>query len=186
MAKLVYLVIGDHLHAHELLHALYIIHGACHDGYARAGEGDLGGGGELVHHVGVSSLAAEGDDVGEGDIVAVKLMHAVGVVPHEHKVGGGGLHRGDAPDGVGGVDYAVGVGVLRHAPHALHGGILYKLLHGVHVGTGRGHGHGDKLKAEGFGDLEVPVIAGGGAEPFYLFKLVPRAGGVIEAVSIRL
>ena len=85
-------------------------------------------------------------------------MDAVGVVPHEHKVGGGGLHLRQTVDGRGGVDHALGVGVLGDIPHTLDGGVLDEGLYLVHVGAVGGHGDGDHLYAEALGDLEVAVL----------------------------
>ena len=91
MAQGIDLVIGDGLDADELLQIRLIILARGHDGEARAGERDLGCGGKFVDHAVVARLAAERQDVPEGDEFAVKLVDAVGVVPHEGKVGRGGL-----------------------------------------------------------------------------------------------
>ena len=61
--------------------------------------------------------------------------------------------------------------------------VLDGLLHGVHVRTGGGHGNGDELKAEGFRQLEVAVIAGGGAQPLDDGLLAPGAGAVEAAMD---
>ena len=113
-------------------------------------------------------------------------MHAVGVVPHEHEVRRGGLHRGDAAHGLRGVDDAVGVGVFRHAPHTLDRGVGDEAFDRVHVGAVLGHGDGDELKPEALGDLEVAVIARRGAEPFDLVEPAPRLFRVVEPVGVRL
>ena len=101
-------------------------------------------------------------------------MDAVGVVPQEEEVRRGRLQACDAADSLPGVEVALGVGVLGDVPHALYLGVLHGLLHGVHVGAVRGHGDGEEFKAEGLRDLEVAVIAGGGAEP--LEALLPAPG----------
>ena len=111
-------------------------------------------------------------------------MHAVGVVPHEHEVLRRRLHIGNAVNRLVGVDNAVGVGVLRHAPHALDRRILDSFFDQIHIRAGRGHGDGDELKAEGLGDLEMAVIAGGGAEPLDGIKPAPRLFRACKAVRI--
>ena len=110
-------------------------------------------------------------------------MDAVGVIPHQHEVGGGGLQGRQTADGLGRVHHALGVGVLGHVPHTLDGGILHQLLHHVHIGASGGHGNSNHLHAEGLGDLEVPVIAGGGAEPLHLVQLAPWLLAVEQAVG---
>ena len=183
MALLVHLVIGDGLNTDPLLKILQVGFGGSHAGHTVAGEGDLGGGGELVDHIIVAVLLALVQNVRELHIVAVKLVDAVRIIPHDREVRRGGLHGGHTDDGILGVDDALGVGILGHAPDALHRRVLDGLLHGVHVRTGGGHGNGDELKAEGFRQLEVAVIAGGGAQPLDNRLLAPGAGAVEAAMD---
>ena len=65
VTQLVDLVVGDHLHTEDTGEVLDIGFACCHAGGAAAGEGDLGGGSELINHVGVACFGAQGDDVGE-------------------------------------------------------------------------------------------------------------------------
>ena len=186
LALLVDLVEADGLDVDELLHVGHVVLRAGKAGDAGAGLGDLGGGEELKDHVGISVLSAQGQHVGEGDKVTLELMDAVGVVPHDQEVGSGGLQGGHAADDPVREDDALGVGELGHAPDALHGGVLDRLLHGVHIGAFIGHGDGDQLKAEGLGDLEMAVIAGDGAQPLDSLLLAPGAGAAQQAVGIGL
>ena len=180
------LVVGDGLDADELLQVGLVGLARGHDGEARAGQRHLRRGGEFVDHIGIARLAAECQDVPEGDEVAVKLVDAVGIVPHEGKIGRGGLQSRNARDGLVGIDDAVGVRILRHAPHALDSRILDSFFDQIHIRAGRGHGDGDELKAEGLGDLEMAVIAGGGAEPLDGIEPAPRLFRACKAVRIAL
>ena len=172
--QLVDLVVGDHLDPHELLHVGLICLRTGHDGNACTREGDLGGRGELKDHIGIARLTAECQDIFKRDEIALKLMDTVGVVPHEHKVLRRGLHICDAMDGLIGVDDAVGIRVLRHAPHALDRRVLYQLFDHVHIGSRRGHGDRDHLEAERLRNFEMAVIARRGAEPLHAVELAPR------------
>ena len=98
-------------------------------------------------------------------------MNTVSVIPHEQEILCSWLEMRDTIDNLIAVDYAIGIGILRHAPHTLYGGILYDLLHHVHVRAVVVHGNRYKLHAEGLGDLEVAVIAGRRAKPLYLVQL---------------
>ena len=186
MAELVDLVIADGLVGHEAHHMLDVVHTGGHDGDARAGEGHLGGGGVLEDHVRIPRLTAEGEDVREGHIVPLKLVDAVGVIPHDHEVGGGRLQAGDAVDGFRAVNDPLRVGVLGDAPDALYGRVLDSGLHRVHVGAGCGHGNGNQLHAEGFGHVKMPVITRGRAQEFYRVQLAPGLLAVEQAVGVRL
>ena len=180
------LVVGDGLDADELLQVGLVGLARGHDGEARAGQRHLRRGGEFVDHIGIARLAAECQDVPEGDEVAVKLVDAVGIVPHEGKIGRGGLQSRNARDGLVGIDDAVGVRILRHAPHALDSRILDSFFDQIHIRAGRGHGDGDELKAETLGHLEMAVVAGSGAEPFDALFLAPRLFAVQQAVGVGL
>ena len=134
----------------------------------------------------MSGLRADGQDVREGRVVPLELMDAVCVVPHNEEIRRGGGQGRHAADGLLGVDDPLGVGVLGDAPNALDRWVLNRRLHGVHIRAAVGHGDGDKLEAEGLRDLEVPVIAGGGAEPFDGFLFAPGPGAVEQAVGVGL
>ena len=71
----------------------------------------------------------------------------------------------------------------RVVPITLDRRILDGLLHGVHIRAFFRHGNGDQLEAEGFRQLEVAVIAGGGAQPLDNRLLTPGAGAVEAAVD---
>ena len=184
MAQLVDLVVGDHLHTENAGEVADIGLAGSHAGNAAAGEGDLGGGRKLIDHVRPSRLVAQGQDVRERDIVALEFMDTIGVVPDDGKVRGGGLQMSKTADGFVGINDTVGVGIFGNRPDELDLGILHQLLHHVHVRTLGGHGNGNQLRAEELADLEMPVIAGGGAEKFYLFLPAPGLGAVEQTVGI--
>ena len=186
MAQGIDLVIGNGLDADELLQIRLIILARGHDGEARTGERDFGRGSKLIDHAVVSRLAAERQDVPEGDELAVKLVDAVGVVPHEGKIGRRGLQCRDARDRLVGIDDAVGVGVFRHAPHTLDRRVLHGLLDLVHIGADRGHGNCNEFKAERFGDFKMAVVAGRRAEPLDGIQPAPRLFRACKAVRIAL
>ena len=93
VAQLIDLVKADHLNAHKLLQIGHVRLRAGKAGDTRARQGDLGGGGIFNDHVGVAVLLAQAEDVVKGDEVAVKLVDAVGIVPHQQEIRRGGLHR---------------------------------------------------------------------------------------------
>ena len=184
MAQLVDLVVGDHLHAENTGEIADIGLAGSHAGNAAAGKGDLGGGRELIDHIRPPRLVAQGEDVRERDIVALEFVDAIGVVPDDGKVRGSGLQVGKAADGLVGINDTVGVGIFGNRPDELDLGILHQLLHHVHVRAFRGHGDRDQLRAKELADLEMPVIAGGGAEKFHLFLPAPGLGAVEQTVGI--
>ena len=186
VAELVDLVIADGLDGNQALQIFLIFDRRRHDRHARAGEGDLRGRGEFVDHVGVSGLAAEGQNVAERDKIAENFVDTVRVIPHQREIGRGGTERGDAVDRAVGVDDAVGVGVLRHTPHPLDGGVADGRLDRIHVRPLGGHGDGDQLRAEGFRNAEMAVVAGRGTEKFHDRLLRPRAHGMAQAVGVGL
>ena len=67
----------------------------------------------------VARLACEVEDVRELLGLLGKIMHGVGVVPHDAEVGGGTLHGGETADRLIGVGHTRGVGILGDAEHAL-------------------------------------------------------------------
>ena len=186
MPQLVGLVITDGLHRQQLAHIVQILRAGSHYRHACARQGDLGGRGELKHTVRMTGSGAHAQHIREGDKVAVKLVDTVSVIPHQQKIGCGRFHGGDAADGLITVNDAVGVGILGNAPHALDRRVLDQLLHHVHIRAGGQHGDGDHGHAEGLGDLEVPVIAGCGAQPLHFVQLAPRLLAVQQAVGIGL
>ena len=90
--QLVYLIKADDLDIQQLLHILHVGGAAGKTGHTGARHGDFRGRGKLEGHIPVAVLFAQTENVGEGDEGAVELMDAVGIVPHEQEVGGGGLH----------------------------------------------------------------------------------------------
>ena len=184
MAQLVDLVVGDHLHAENAGEVADIGLAGSHAGNAAAGKGDLGGGRELIDHIRPSRLVAQREDVRERDIVALEFVDAIGVVPDDGKVRGSGLQVGKAADGLVGVNNSVGVGVFGNRPYELDLRVLHQLLHHVHIRPFGGHGDGNQLRAEELADLEMPVIAGGGAEKLHLFLPAPGLGAVEQTVGI--
>ena len=113
-------------------------------------------------------------------------VNAVGVVPHDEKIRSGGRQRRHAADGLFGINNSVGIGVLGYAPDAFDGRVFHGFFHGVHVGPAGGHGDCNQLKAEGFRDFEVPVVAGSRAEPFDGFFPAPGLWAVEKTVGIGL
>ena len=186
MAQLIHLVKADGLNTDELRHVVHIGLAARKARNARARQRHLARGGEFKDYVGVAVLLAFAQNVGEGDEIAVELVDAVGIVPHEKEVRRGGLHGSDAADRLVGINDAVGVRIFRHVPHTLDAWILDEILDDVHVGAVFSHGNGDELKAEAFGDLEVAVIARGGAEPLDALFFAPGLFAVQKAVGVGL
>ena len=184
MAQLVDLVVGDHLHAENTGEIADIGLAGSHAGNAAAGKGDLGSGRELIDHIRPPRLVAQGEDVRERDIVALEFVDAIGVVPDDGKVRGGGLQVGKAADGLVGVNNSVGVGVFGNRPYELDLRVLHQLLHHVHIRAFGSHGDGNQLRAEELADLEMPVISGGGAEKFHLFLPAPWLGAVEQPVGV--
>ena len=185
VTKLIDFVKADDLYAERLLEIRDIRFTCAHAGDAGAGEGDLRGGGKFIDHVGVAVFGAELENVREGDIVAVELVDAVRVVPHQRKVRRSGLHRSERVDDAIRVNDSVRVRVLRYAPDTDDGRILDPLEHRVHIGTGRSHVDGYHLYPERFADMKMPVVAGRGAEEAHLAALGPRFGTVKQSVRER-
>ena len=186
MAQLVHLIVADDLDVQQILEVFHVGLADRAAGDARPGEGDLAGGGKLIHHVGVAVLRAQGQNVREGHEIPLQLVDAVGIVPHEHKVRRGGLHGGQPVDGLKGIGNARGVGVFGHVPHAPDLRVPDQALHFVHVRAGLRHPHRDQLHAEGLRHLEVPVIARHRAQPLHPVQLAPGLLAVQQAVGIRL
>ena len=186
MAQLVYLIEADGLGGYQLLHVRHIRLAARKARNTASWEGYLGRGSEFKYHIRIAGLAAQRQNIPEGAEFSVKLVDTVGVVPHEQEVRRRRLKMRYAVDDLVAVYYAVGIGILRHAPHTLYGGILYDLLYHVHVRAVVVHGNRYKLHAEGLGDLEVAVIAGRRAKPLYLVQLGPWFFGMQQAVGISL
>ena len=171
MAQLVYLIEADGLGGYQLLHVRHIRLAARKARNTASWEGYLGRGSEFKYHIRIAGLAAQRQNIPEGAEFSVKLVDTVGVVPHEQEVRRRRLKMRNTVNDLVAVDYTVGIGVFGHAPHTLYGGILYDLLHHVHVRAVVVHGNRYKLHAEGLGDIEVAVIAGRRAKPLYLVQL---------------
>ena len=186
VAQLVDLVIADGLNIDQRHQIGQISLAGSHDRHTRTGEGNLAGGGELIHHIGIAVFGAEGKNVVEGNKLTIKFMDAVGVIPHEHEVRSRRLHGSNAADGLIGINNAIGVGVLRHIPHSLYSGVLNKLLHHVHIRSIFRHRNSNELRTKGLGHLKVTVVAGSWAQPLYLFQLAPGLLGVEQAMGICL
>ena len=184
MTQLVYLVIADHLDAKEPGEILNVGFRRSHTADAAACKGNLGCGGELIDHVGIPGLTAQGDDIREGNKVTLKFMDAVSVVPDDGKIRGGGLQICETANGLVAEDNAVGIGILGNHPDHFYGGILHVFLNHVHIRPGRSHGDGNQLCTKELANLKMPVISGGGAEKFHRFFPAPGARTVKKAVGI--
>ena len=140
----------------------------CNSGNAGAAEGYLGSAGKLVVTIGMTCLVACLFNIQQLILAlgAVQMMHAVGVVPENAEVIGGGRHGGQAAYNLVGVGYTAGVGVLGNAPHALDSGIAgYQGFYHIHVGAVFQQRHVDHVNAELFADGEVAVVARNRANP---------------------
>ena len=184
LAQLVDLVVGNHLHTHQLLHILEIGLRCSHHRHAGPRQGNLGGGGKFKHHIRISCFPAQAQNVREGHIGAVKFMYTISIVPHQNKIRCCRPQTGQAADGIRGIDDSIGIGVFRHTPDALHRRILHQLLHLVHVRSRYGHGDGDELCAEGLRNPKMPVIARGRAQKFHLLQAAPGCFAVQQAMGI--
>ena len=91
MAQLIDLVVRDHLHTKHPGKVADVANAGGHNGNTAAGKGDLGGGGELKHHIRVAGLFAKAQNIRERNILTFKFMQAVGIVPHNDKIGSGRL-----------------------------------------------------------------------------------------------
>ena len=185
VAQLVHLIVADDHDREALADVLHHGLAARQSGNASAREGDLAGGGEHKDAVFIAVLLAFVQQDGGLDDLLRQMVDDVSLIPEDLEVGGGGLHLGEAVDGLVAVGVAVRVGILRHAPDALDGVILgHQLLDDVHVGAVRGHGDADQLEAELLGDGKMAVIAGHRAEELPLLHLRPRAGRLRETEAV--
>ena len=171
MAQLVYLIKADGLGGYQLLHVRHIRLAARKARNTASGEGYLGRGRKFKYHIRIAGLAAQRQNIPKGAEFSVKLVDTVGVVPHEQEILCRRLEMRNTVNDLIAVDYAIGIGILRHAPHTLYSGILYDLFYHIHIRAVVVHGNRYKLHAEGLGDLEVAVIAGRRAKPLYLVQL---------------
>ena len=152
-------------------------------GHAGAGEGDLGGAGELVHQVRVARLVNCREDLQKLVAGLDDVVHGVCVVPEDAEVLGRGPEGRERADHVVGVGDARGVLVLGDAPDALDLRVaLDQAPDLVHVGAVRTHLDGDVDDAEGFGDGKVAVVAGARAQELDLALAAPRlaAGDAVD------
>ena len=171
MAQLVYLIKADGLGGYQLLHVRHIRLAARKARNTASWEGYLGRGSEFKYHIRIAGLAAQRQNIPKGAEFSVKLVDTVGVVPHEQEVRRRRLKMRNTVDDLVAVDYTVGIGILRHAPHTLYGGILYNLLHHVHIRAVIVHGDSYEFHSKRLSDFEVAVIAGRRAKPLYLVQL---------------
>ena len=98
-------------------------------------------------------------------------MNTVSVIPHEQEILCRRLEMRDTIDNLIAVDYAIWIGILRHAPHTLYSRILYDLLDHIHIRAVIVHGNRYKLHAKRLSDFEMAIIAGRRAKPLYLVQL---------------
>ena len=184
MTQLVDLIVGNGLNTDVLQMILDILLGGCQHGNTGTGEGDLGGGSKLIDHVGSAGFGTQGDNIPERLKLAVKLVDAVSVVPHDGKIGSRRLQIGKTIHGFVGVGVALGIGIFGHAPNTLDQRILHQLLHHIHIGAKGGHGHGDQLIAKILGDAEMAVVSGAGAQELDTLLLAPGTLAVLEAIGM--
>ena len=176
MAQLVHLVVAHRLHAHASFNFRDILGRCGNGGDAGARKRDFRRAGEFKIAVRVAGRLARSGDIGDMFApVVVEMMHAIRVVPENAEVARGAGHFRKAMNRFVGIRDAGGVGVLRHAPYALDGIVFGdKSLDFVHVGTVFVHRDGNHFDAVAFGNAEVAIVAGHGAEPLYFRKLAPR------------
>ena len=186
MAQLVDLIKADAFRVEQLLHVSHVGFAAGEAGDACAREGDLRGGGKFKHHVRIACVAALGQHFLKGNELAAEFVYAVGVVPHDDEIACRRFERSKAGDGRIAVNDAFWVGILRHAPNALHGGVFHIFFHNVHVRAGFRHRHVEHFDAEGLADGEMPVIPGDGAEELHFVELAPGRFRVQKPVGERL
>lgn len=180
MPQLVQLIRADGLGGNAALQIFDIPLAGGQGRHARSGEGNLGGGGEEQHVVLGALLQALCIQVQQCVRRVGQVVDAIGVVPHDAEVLGGGLQGREPPNGLVGIGDARGVGILGHAPTALDGVILcHQPLDQVHIRPGLQHGDRDHLKAEILRHREMAVIAGGGTQEFDLFLAGPRGTAAV-------
>ena len=88
-----------------------------------------------------------------------QVMHRIGVVPEQAKVGRTGPHRRKPADRLVGIGLARRVRIAWNAPHSPDGRILHQGLDRIHVGPLPGHGDGQHAEPELFAQAEMPVVA---------------------------
>ena len=182
VAQLVHLVIADNHGREPLAHILHRVLAAGDGRNACAREGDLAGGREHKDTIFVAVLLGLVQQDGCLNDLIGQVVDDVSLVPENLEIRGGGLHSGEAADGLIAVRVAVWVGVLRYAPDALDGVIVGdELLDHVHIGAVGAHGYRNQLKAHFLGDGKVAVIAGHRAEELAVFDLAPGLRGLLEA-----
>ena len=125
-------------------------------------------------------------NVRELHIVSLKLMDAVGVIPHDGKIRRGGLHGGHADDGFLGIDDALRVGILGHAPDALDGIVGgNEALDLVHIGAVVGHRNGDVLDTQVSGNSKVAIVTGNRTQELDLLAVVRGLVGIPGLAAAR-
>ena len=186
MTQLIDLIVADDLRTQQVFKVSHVGYAAYHAADAGTGEGDLAGGSKLEETILAAGFPGNIQNIGEGYIFAFKFMDTVGVIPHDHKIRGGGLHLYQVIDHFLRVDDPVWIRVFGYAPHTLYHGISNGFFYSIHVRAFFRHGnvlHGD---AQAFTDLEVPVIAGSGAEEPDLILLGPGTGRMKQTVDTGL
>ena len=98
-------------------------------------------------------------------VILVQVMDAVGIIPENAEVGGGGVQACKTSYGFAGIGDAAGIGILGHAPNALDGGVIVdKSLDLVHIGAVFVHFNWNHFDTKMLGNAEVAIIAGNGAK----------------------
>ncbi len=174
MAQLVQLIRADGLVEIVLADVPQVAFRRRHGRHAGARKGDFAGRGEIERELLAARPAALVPQAQQMVGRVRQVVHAVGVVPEDAEVLRRRLQPGEAADRFVGERDAGRVLVFRHAPDALHGRVLHRLLDGVHVGAFRRHRDGNKVEAEILRNGKVAVIAGRGAQKAQVLLLAPR------------
>jgi hypothetical protein len=125
-------------------------------------------------------------DVDLADEVQRQGVHRVRVVPEKPEILGGRFHLDEPSHGLPRVGDAGGVGENRDRPQAFDRRIDgNQLFDQVDVWAVLAHRDRDHLDAEGFGDGEVPVVAGHRAEELDLGFVFPWPRRIHPAVQHR-
>ena len=149
MAQLVDFVRADHEHREPLLHRGEKRLRAAEKGHAAGRESHLRSGceeGDLVLRARFSRMGQDGFELGRREL---EIVNGVGVVPkHQQRLLG---HLGqfrEAAHGVGGIDAAGRIGVLRHAPDAADRAVrAHEFFDPTHVRAVVRHRRGDQFHA---------------------------------------
>ena len=116
-------------------------------------------------------------------MMIVEMMHAIGIIPENAEIGGGGLQPGEAAHRFIIVGNALGIGIFGHAPDALDGIILAdQLFNQIHIRSVFFHRNADHLNAEMLANGEMTVVAGDRAEKLHFFQAAPGLWRTINAM----